>query len=140
MSPLTNRTVDLLLTMANQPVPAMAVYGLSRLNTGSRQRRLAQTSPAWLHSAPPDSPPRDDLLMTRRIFEIPWIKHAFDNRGRPGPSRGTLHRLAGRTGTPLARLTAVRSGGASRGAVAALRCGPPALPRPGRAGVRRGYR
>src|SRR5258708_39798334 len=44
--------------MANQPVPVMAVYGLSRLNTGSRQRRLAQTSPAWLHSAPPDSPPR----------------------------------------------------------------------------------
>ncbi len=78
--------------------------------------------------------------MTRRIPEIPWIKHTFDNRDRPGPSRGTFHRVAGRTDTPLTRLTAVRSGGASRVAVAAIRCGPPALPRPGRAGLRRGYR
>jgi len=46
------RTAYLLLTMANQPVPIAAAYGLSRLNTCSRQRRLAETSPAWLHSAP----------------------------------------------------------------------------------------
>jgi hypothetical protein len=55
-APLRNRTVDLLLTMANQPVPIASAYGLSRLNTGSRQRRLAETSPAWLQSAPQIAP------------------------------------------------------------------------------------
>jgi hypothetical protein len=78
-APLRNRTVDLLLTMANQSVPVMAVCGLSRLNTGSRWRRLAQTSPAWLHSAP-QTAPRNDLLMTSRMTDIRSVERMLDLR------------------------------------------------------------
>jgi len=61
-APLRNRTVDLLLTMDHQTVPASAVESLSRKNASSRWRRRAQINLHRLRFAPQNAPGNDRHL------------------------------------------------------------------------------